>query len=271
MRRLLPYLFSVVLVFGTLFGHEGLHNAENYNQRNIDKQQSISIWSLYDTLNTHLGEPELTEIIPSAKAGTVLIKIDDGRSGSGFIISNNLIGTARHLVIGAKKFTATFDNGVVMESDAAIIMDNYDVAFIWIEESPVDPLPLGRIEECILGEQVFIIGSPYGDDNFNAVSTGIISGLNRDWDVINRNTGKSYGWKISFTSDSSVSPGNSGGPLFTMDGKVRGVVAGRYDATLNCIIPVDLFINDIEAIEDMFYLGTLLEGYSIHVVLEWGY
>jgi S1-C subfamily serine protease len=119
-------------------------------------------------------------------------------------------------------------------------------------EVMLPPLPLGNIADCVLGQSIYIVGSPYGKINFNAVSRGIISGLGRDWDSTDPYTGKSYGWKVAFTSDSSASPGNSGGPIFTMGGQVIGILVGGYNSTVNCLIPCDLFMNDLDGIRQMF-------------------
>ncbi len=247
MKRLLPYLFSLVLAFGLL----------GIMQVRIEEIPTTSIVRLVD-------------VIPTAKAGTVHIQAPNWQ-GSGFVVTENIITTARHVVEDALQegdvFIITLNNGIEVESDLTIIMEDYDVAFIWVEDANIVPLELGSIADCVVGQQIFIVGSPYGFDNFNAVSTGIISGLNRDWDDYNPYTGENYGWEIVFTSDSSASPGNSGGPLFTMDGKVRGILVGGYNSTVNCLIPVDIFIEDLEDIEKMFRYYNL-EGYEWEEVSE---
>ena len=103
----------------------------------------------------------------------------------------------------------------------------------------------------MLGQSIFIIGSPYGKINFNNVTLGIISGLDRDWDGLSW-SGEPYGWKVAFTFDSGAHPGNSGGPVFSMDGVVRGLLVGGFSPVLNCSMPCDLFMADIENIKLMF-------------------
>ena len=112
----------------------------------------------------------------------------------------------------------------------------------------LNPLRLGNIENCVLGQQVYVIGSPFGKINFNSLTTGILSGLDRDWSF----AGESYGWKVAFTVDSAGHPGNSGCPVFTMDGKVRGILVGGFSPVLISVMPCDLFISDLEEIERMF-------------------
>ena len=175
--------------------------------------------------------------------------------GSGFVISEHLIATARHVVEGVEDFEITLNNGEKLHATRAISSKKYDIGFIWVDNPNIpESLELASIENCRLGQQVYILGSPYGRINFNAVSLGIISGLNRDWNMTDPYTGEKYGWEIAFTSDSAAHPGNSGCPVFTMDGKVRGILVGGFSPVLNCSMPCDLFLSDIDEIERMFRL-----------------
>ncbi len=200
-------------------------------------------------------EPNFTDIVAQSAKSVVHIKCPKWQ-GSGFVIDKHIICTARHVVKGVEDFEITFNDNTKIKTTKAISDEEHDVGFIWVEEEMPDwmVVEIGSIKGCKLGQDVFIIGSPYGDVNFNSVSKGIISGLDRDWDEINPWTGERYGWKISFTSDSAAHPGNSGGAIFTLDGVVRGVLVGGYSPVLNCSMPCDLFLSDIEQIRLMFLM-----------------
>ncbi len=170
--------------------------------------------------------------------------------GSGVALTTDIIVTARHVVDGTN-YTITLNDGTEIQGIQAITHKNCDIGFIKVDKAVLKPAKFGSVKDCVLGQSIFIIGSPYGKINFNNVTLGIISGLNRDWESLSRYSDP-YGWKIAFTSDSSVHPGNSGGPVFTMDGVVRGLVVGGYSPVLNCSMPSDLFFTDIETIELMF-------------------
>lgn len=198
------------------------------------------------------------EVLPS-----VVHIMCDRWQGSGVAITENIIATARHVVDGTK-YTITLNDGSIVTGIQAITHKDYDVGFIRIPKKVLTPAKFGSIKDCVLGQSIFIIGSPYGKMNFNSVTLGIISGLNRDWDETDKWTGKPYGWKVAFTSDAGAHLGNSGGPIFSMDGIVRGLLVGGISPTLNCSMPCDLFINDIEVIKVLF----VIDKYRTE---RWGY
>lgn len=187
----------------------------------------------------------IQEVLPS-----VVHVMCDQWQGSGVAITEDIVVTARHVVDGLN-YTITLNDGAVVKGIQAISHKDYDVGFIKVDKTILKPAKFGSIKDCVLGQSVFIVGSPYGKLNFNSVTLGIISGLNRDWDSLSY-SGDPYGWKVAFTSDSGVHPGNSGGPVFSMDGIVRGLLVGGLSPVLNCSMPCDLFLNDIEVIELMF-------------------
>ncbi len=209
---------------------------------------------------------KIQEVLPSA----VHIMCDRWQ-GSGVALTENIIVTARHVVDGLD-YTITLNDGTVVKGIQAITHKDYDIGFIRIEPSVdedgelivLKPAKFGSIKDCALGQSIFIIGSPFGKINFNNVTLGIISGLDRDWDSLS-NYGEPYGWKVAFTFDAGAHPGNSGGPIFTMDGIVRGLLVGGYSPVLNCSMPCDLFLNDIESIKMMFTFNKYkVEEIKVH-------
>lgn len=212
------------------------------------------LWVNYIIVPTILPKAFTDTVSQSAKS-VVHVKCPRWQ-GSGFIIGKHIICTARHVVDNVEDFEITFNCGNKVKATRAISDKEHDIGFIWVEEELPDwmAVKVGSIEDCKLGQDVFIIGSPYGGVNFNSVSKGIISGLNRNWDEVNPRTGDRYGWEVSFISDSAAHPGNSGCPVFTLDGVVRGILVGGLSPVLNCSMPCDLFLLDIEQIKLMFIM-----------------
>lgn len=187
----------------------------------------------------------IQEVLPS-----VVHIMCDQWQGSGVAITEDIVVTARHVIDGAD-YTITLNDGTKVKGTQAISHKDYDIGFIKVDKPVLKPARFGSIKDCVLGQPVFIIGSPFGKINFNNVTLGIISGLDRDWEGLSRR-GEPYGWKVAFTSDSGAHPGNSGGPVFSMDGVVRGLLVGGFSPVLNCSMPSDLFMGDIETVRLMF-------------------
>lgn len=205
----------------------------------VDRIQNTPVTSLPDVIQ---------DVIPS------VVHVQAERwQGSGVAITEDIIVTARH-VVGGDDYTVTLNDGRQVKGIRAVSHKDYDVGFIKVDKPVLEPAEFGKITDCVLGQQVFIVGSPYGKICFNNVTLGIISNLKPNWDFTDRWTGEDYGWSVTFLSDAAAHPGNSGGPVFTLDGKVRGLLVGSISPVLNCSVPSDLFIGDIENIKLMFAL-----------------
>lgn len=199
-----------------------------------------------------------------------------GWQGSGVAITEDIIMTARHVVEGGISFTVTTNDGRVFFAKTAVSSKKYDLGFIkldnlkWQHELGLSPAEFGSIEDCRLGRSVYVIGSPYGKLNFNSVTLGIISGLNRDCDELNSWEGD-YGWSIAFTTDSAGHPGNSGCPVFTTDGVVRGILVGGHSPVLIYCMPVDLVVEDMNLIKNMFIQDKYKFEEVEEVNTDWSY
>jgi len=206
----------------------------------------------------------IQEVLPS-----VVHIMCDKWQGSGVAITEDIVVTARHVVDGTH-YEITLNDGTKVKGTQAISHKDYDIGFIKVDKPVLKPARFGSIKDCVLGQPVFIIGSPYGKINFNSVTLGIISGLNRDWDSLSR-YGEPYGWEVAFTSDSAAHPGNSGGPVFSMDGIVRGLLVGGFSPVLNCSMPSDLFLADIENIQMMFTFNKYIVEEDKSIQINMGY
>lgn len=135
--------------------------------------------------------------------------------GSGFVIdAAGLIVTNNHVIDGAKEISVALQSGrrlkaVVVGRDAKT-----DIALLRVRPAkPLTALVLGNSDEAKAGDWVLAIGNPFGLGG--SVSAGIISARNRQLDA------ELYDDFIQ--TDAAINRGNSGGPLFDMDGKVVGV------------------------------------------------
>ena len=146
--------------------------------------------------------------------------IPSGRLGSGVVISEDgLIMTCEHLVENMNNVLVFFSDGSHVRAKVINSAQQADVALLRLEKVPfgLQAAELGDSDETYIGDEVFVVGAPYGIAH--TLTVGHISGR-REMPVICQLT------PIEFLqTDAGINVGNSGGPLFTMDGKVIGIVS----------------------------------------------
>lgn len=134
---------------------------------------------------------------------------------SGFIIdADGTIVTNNHVVQGADKVSVTLSDGTEMPAHVVGRDPRTDLAVIKVEAAhPLPSLALGDSDAVKPGQWVLAVGNPFGLGG--TVTAGIVSARGRDLGA---------GPYDSFLQvDAAINQGNSGGPLFTQDGRVVGV------------------------------------------------
>ncbi|WP_293553037.1 Do family serine endopeptidase [Parvibaculum sp.] len=135
--------------------------------------------------------------------------------GSGFVIdAKGIIVTNNHVIDGADKIDVTFTDGTTLPAKLLGRDDKTDIAVLKVETKMALPfVKLGDSDKMRVGDWVMAIGNPFGLGG--TVTVGIVSALNRDIHAGN--------YDDFIQTDSSINRGNSGGPLFNLDGKVIGM------------------------------------------------
>lgn len=141
--------------------------------------------------------------------------------GSGVVIlENGTILTNLHVVQGAKRLRVTFADG--HESDAIMVgaQPENDLAVLRARSLPDDlkPATLRSTGDLAPGDEVVAVGFPFGIGP--SVSAGVVSGLKREF----RSPDGQQMMTNLIQFDAAANPGNSGGPLVTVDGSVVGIV-----------------------------------------------
>ncbi len=156
-------------------------------------------------------------------------------SGSGFVIhKDGYVVTNDHVVARSTDHRVRFANGRTYEAVVVARDRLHDLAVLRIEpEQPLKPLPLGRSDDIMLGEDAIAIGNPFGLEN--TITRGVISAANRTLEF------EDATYTDLIQTDASINPGNSGGPLLNAVGELIGVnTAIRPDAeNVGFAIPVD--------------------------------
>jgi S1-C subfamily serine protease len=141
--------------------------------------------------------------------------------GTGVVIKDDgTILTNLHVVWGAKRVHVTFADG--HESDAQLVgtQPENDLAVLKAKSLPseLEPATMRSTGDLAPGDQVIAVGHPFGIGP--SVSAGVVSGLGREF----RAPEGQHALTNLIQFDAAANPGNSGGPLVTMDGYVVGIV-----------------------------------------------
>jgi serine protease Do len=183
--------------------------------------KSELIRSLLPTVvNISVRKEEAIPPTASAMVGAVMPGVDATAAtknyvGSGFVIDpSGLIVTNYHVVGDAFEIMVTFSDGTRLPGRVTSASRIIDLALVKVDaDHPLATAHWGNSESLQVGDQVFAAGNPFGIGL--SLSTGIVSGLNRD---IQESPFDDF-----IQTDAPINHGNSGGPLFDMQGNVVGV------------------------------------------------
>ena len=190
-------------------------------------------------------------------------------AGSGVVISSDgYILTCAHVVSGASNITVTIGDTdypatVVGEDDTS------DVAVLKIDATDLTPATVGNSDSLAVGESVLAVGIPLGELG-GTVTSGIVSALNRS--VTIQGTSSTNTMSL-IQMDASVSPGNSGGGLFNMNGELVGIVNAKSSDSdaegLGFAIPVNDAVKVAqELLENGYVTGRPYLGISYYAVTD---
>ncbi|MBD2871253.1 S1C family serine protease [Paenibacillus arenilitoris] len=180
------------------------------------------------------GAKTLKDIIFETQKLVVMIKTENGSQGSGFLynLDGDLITNA-HVVSGARKVTIKTADARELDGEVIGISTETDVAVVRVPDlAGTEPLRLVREEEAEVGDEVLAVGSPLGFQN--TVTTGIISGLGRSFEI------EPYLYSDLYQISAPIAPGNSGGPLVDRKtGEVIGINSAGYEqGSIGFSIPI---------------------------------
>src|SRR6202011_3421282 len=135
--------------------------------------------------------------------------------GSGFIIDpSGIVVTNNHVISEADEITVILNDGTRLKAELIGKDQKTDLALLRVKpDKPLTAVRFGESEKLRLGEWVIAIGNPFSLGG--SVTAGIVSARNRD---INSGPYDNY-----IQTDASINRGNSGGPLFNLDGEVVGI------------------------------------------------
>lgn len=150
--------------------------------------------------------------------------------GSGVIIdTEGYIVTNNHVIDGAERLEVTLNDNRSFDAEVVGTDPVTDLALIKISADSLYVIPIGDSEALKVGEWVLAVGNPFGLTS--SVTTGIVSAKARN--ISSLSGAKNRGIESFIQTDAAVNPGNSGGALVTLDGKLVGINAAIYSQTGN--------------------------------------
>jgi serine protease Do len=199
---------------------------------------SLSIWmplALILAINpTGVDAQELRDLFKKVKESVVTIRTEEKAVAtsplkgivsmpglaSGVLVSDDgKVLTAAHVVQAVDKVVVEFGDGRLVRAHVASSAVYADVALIQLDSVPPGAIParLGDSDKTEVGDEVFVVGAPYGLSR--TLTAGHISGRKAP-------TGSLGSISVSefLQTDAAVNVGNSGGPMFNMNGEVVGIV-----------------------------------------------
>jgi serine protease Do len=135
--------------------------------------------------------------------------------GSGFVIDpSGIIITNNHVIADSSDVTVIFTDGTKLRAQVIGKDTKVDVAVLKVRaDKPLKAVKFGDSDKMRVGDWVIAVGNPFGLGG--SVTAGIVSARNRDID--------SGPYDNYIQTDAAINKGNSGGPLFDMDGEVIGI------------------------------------------------
>ncbi|MBQ6324248.1 MAG: serine protease [Bacilli bacterium] len=246
-KQIIPFILGVIITLLILDFRDLVLKKTNYN--NLTTREKTTI---YD-------KSSLAPAVKKIYDAVVVIKSYDGsvlsETGTGFVYKTDskyaYILTNEHIVTSASKVITILPSGE--EINAKLLgKDAYlDLAVLRIEKKYISLVAtIGSSENMELGDTVFTIGTPVGEDYRGSVTAGILSGKDR---MVETSVSSSEWIMKVLQVDAAINPGNSGGPLLNTNGEVIGICSMKLvDNDIEGIgfaIPIEDAIKHVELLE----------------------
>ena len=172
-----------------------------------------------------------------------------GAVGSGFLISaDGFVITNNHVVEGADQIQVTLNDRRVFDAEVVGLDEPSDIALLKLDAADLPFVEFGDSEAVRVGDWVLAIGSPFGLE-FSAAA-GIVSAKGRS---VPGNS--AYNYMAFIQTDVAINQGNSGGPLFNLEGDVVGINSQILSSTggsngISFSIPSNVAMNVVAQLKE---------------------
>ncbi len=228
-KRLMTGLLGVALAFGATMGPVGLAEAQPTGPESVANLAEGLIGAVVNIATSQNVKEEERGPMPQVPEGSPFQEFFDdfyknregggnqkvNSLGSGFVIDpSGFIVTNNHVIENADDIEAIFSDGSKLKAKLVGTDPKTDLSVLKVEPpTPLTAVKFGDSRKMRIGDWVIAIGNPFGLGG--SVSVGIVSARGR-----NINAGP---YDNFIQTDAAINKGNSGGPLFNMDGEVIGI------------------------------------------------
>ncbi len=284
MQRSTPLTWLVAIVANLLLWGSGAQAAEFPDFTKLVEQHSAAVVSVNATGEQRAERPELPFPIPEdnplydyfkrffeQRPEDMPQKRPLSSVGSGFILSKDgYVLTNAHVVQGTDSITVGMSDRRELPAKVIGKDTRSDIALLKIEADNLPVVKIGDSSKLKVGQWVLAIGSPFGFER--TATQGIVSALGRSLPSDN--------YVPFIQTDAAVNPGNSGGPLFNLDGEVIGINSQIYSRTggyqgVSFAIPIDVAMDVFEQIKTQGkvsrgWLGVLIQEVTAELAQSFG-
>jgi S1-C subfamily serine protease len=263
LRSLIPAVFAVILLWGSIWFYGQFISEKRYNAQESVLAQSHTTTLLPEEKETigiyHRVSPSVVNITSTiVKFDYLHNPVPSQGSGSGVILTKEgYILTNNHVVEGSRKVEVTLLNGKTYEGELVGTDPSTDLALVKIIDT--DDLPfvtLGDSGNLQVGQNVYAIGNPFGLTS--TLTTGVISSQNRSLRAPNGRLMENI-----IQTDAAINPGNSGGPLLNSAGNLIGINTAIFSPSgANAGIGFAIPVNRAKKVaDDIIRYGKVIRSY----------
>ena len=191
--------------------------------------------------------------------------------GSGFIISQDgYVITNHHVVKDAEEIIVKLSDRRMLIAELIGTDPRSDIALLKLDATDLPVARLGTSDDVKVGQWVLAIGSPFGFDA--SVTAGIVSAKGRSL--------PSESYVPFIQTDVAINPGNSGSPLFDLDGNVIGINSQIYTRSggfmgLSFAIPIEVAVDVVDQLKDSGFvsrgwLGVYIQEVTMELAQSFG-
>lgn len=255
----LIYAAVVTVLFVVCFAVLAVMLIKGYNGNGVSIGKMYGDKTVYirqdDGTSGLLTVSEIASKVRPSSVGILVTKTETTGEGSGIVMTDDgYVITNYHVVNNAVSVVVLFEDGTQFPATYIGGDEMSDVALLKIEagDYKLYPAEFGDSDSLLVGEQVVAIGNPAGHEYFGTVTVGYLSAINRNVKFYDDN-GLVEKKMTLLQTDAALNPGNSGGALCDMYGKVIGIntmkLASSY-VGINFAIPITGALKILEEIKE---------------------